>query len=142
MKTRLLSCLFVCFATILSSGYLYSQGVSDINIKGRYIVVEDLNSFFVEIDENIVAESFQLYNIMEDESSKPCHVGVNEVTNVVKFSIESSSSTHENQRRCKLTMNKINYLSTFRYVLKNMEVDFVVYQGTVLTVADFFITIK
>lgn len=142
MKTRLLSCLFICFATILSSGYMFSQGVSDNNIKGRYIIVEDLNSFFVEIDDNIVAESFQLYNIMEDESSKPCHVGVNEVTNVVKFSIESSSSTYENQRRCKLIMKKLNYLSTFKYVLKNMEVYYVVYQGTVMTVEDFFITIK
>lgn len=112
------------------------------NIDGRYLIIEDISTFFKDAGEYLVTDNFQLYNIGENESSKPVHVGVNELTNVVKFSIESGSSTHEKQRRCKLTIKKTNYLSTFRLVLYKMEVKYIIYKGNLLSVDDFFNTIQ
>jgi hypothetical protein len=109
---------------------------------GRYIKIDNFSLFFKEADGNMTTDEFQLYNIMEDESSKPVHVGVYEVINVVKFSIESGSTTYENQRRCKLTIKKDSYIDTFKRVLIKMNVKYVLCNGSFLSLEDFFNSIK
>lgn len=104
----------------------------------RYIVVDDISTFFVFNEENsIVSCNFELFNIFEQESSKPIFVDVNELTNVVKFGIKSTSGQFENQRSCYLKMNILNYNSTFKLVLDRMEVKKILFQGEFIPVHDF-----
>lgn len=104
----------------------------------RYIIIDNYDSFFGQIENGVVFVKFELINIMEDESSKPVFVSINELNNVVKFSIKSSSEEIPNQRRCFLRINEQNYLITFRLVLDRMNVKHIVYENQLLPVGDFF----
>ncbi|MDD3741384.1 MAG: hypothetical protein PHH30_09095 [Bacteroidales bacterium] len=123
--------------SLLIFGSINAQENSE-NYQGRYIVVDDITTFFMlDKTENIIVCNFDLYNIFEQESSKPVFVDVNELTNVVKFGIKSSSEQYENQRSCYLKMNVMNYSSTFRLVLDRMNVKMILYQGEFILVNDF-----
>jgi hypothetical protein len=135
IKTLAFGC--VVFLVNFYSLQSFSQNIITEEIKDRYLIIDDFSKFFTEKDGNFTTESFQLYNIFEEESSKPIHVGIIEIPNVVKFSIESSSSVYENQRRCKLTIRKENYLSTFIKVLSIMDVQYIVTNGEIRKVEDF-----
>lgn len=142
MNYRLVSILALLIVFQTSFSVSFSQSSKLNSISGRYLIIDDFSTFFKESGENVTTENFQLYNITEDESSKPIFVAVSELSNVVKFSIEASSSTNENQRRCKLTIKKEEYLNTFRLVLFNMNVEFIVSDNIAVPINDFFDTIK
>jgi hypothetical protein len=117
---------------------LCSQQIKEIN-KDRFIEINDINSFFV-LDElkNLVVCRFELVNILESESSKPVFVAVNELSGVVDFSIKSGSERFENQRSCVLKLKSQNYISTFRIVLDRMDVKYILSNGNIISVNDFF----
>ncbi len=136
---NLISLAATAIAFLCIAGNLNAQENSVIPTE-RYILIEDISTFFVadESDSNIILCSFDLYNILENESSKPVFVGVNELSEVVKFSIKANSEKFENRRSCVLKMNPQNYLSTFRLVLDRMKVEKVLYKGEFLPVNEFF----
>jgi len=106
--------------------------------QGRYIVVDDISTFFVhDTENNLIVCNFELYNIYENESSKPVFVDVNDLSDVVKFGIKSNSEKYENRRSCYLKMIVPNYLSTFRLVMDRMNVKKIQYQGEFISVNDF-----
>lgn len=132
--TPLVTILMIC----ISSLNLSAQQNKDFT-KDRFIEINDINSFFV-LDEakDIVACNFELVNILEAESSKPVFVAVNELTGVVDFSIKSGSERFENQRACVLKLKSQNYVSTFRIVLDRMDVKYILFNGNMISVNDFF----
>jgi hypothetical protein len=138
MKT-LISLSLLVITSILFSGNLCAQD-NAISKAERYIVIDDISAFFVpdKLDSNIIDCNFELYNIYEDESSKPVFVDVSELRGVVKFSIKSNSERFENQRSCSLKMTAQNYASTFRLVLSKMKVKNIMFQGNLITVESFF----
>lgn len=105
----------------------------------RYIKITRIDKFFVnpETEPNMIVCSFELANIFENESSKPIFVDVNEIPNVVLFSIKSRSERFENQRNCYLKMNHTNYLSTFRLVVDRMKVKYILCDDKFISVSDF-----
>jgi hypothetical protein len=105
----------------------------------RFIEINDINSFFA-LDESkgVVVCSFELFNILEAESSKPVFVAVNELSDVVDFSIKSGSERFENQRSCVLKLSPANYISTFILVLDRMDVKFILNNGNKISVNEFF----
>lgn len=138
MKIKTLALLSFFFLVNFYSLQSFSQSLAKADINGRYVIIDDLTMFFIEKDGNLVAENFQLYNILEDESSKPIFVGVSELPNVVKFSIKSGSIVYENQRACKLVIKKDSYINTFNKVLQTMDVKYIISKGEVKTVDEFF----
>lgn len=141
MITRYIRVLFYVIVFQFATQFLYSQ-VNTETATGRYLVFQDISTLFNYSEDYVSIDSFQLYNIKESESSKPIHIAVNDLTGVKKFSIESSSSVYENQRRCKLVMNNIDYINTFRLVLYNMEIDHIVYNEETMNVEDFLDLLK
>ncbi len=111
----------------------------DTNIEDRYIEIDDINSLFI-FNNNDFSEiiNFELFNIYDNESSKPVFIDVNEIKNVHKFTIKSSSEIYENQRTCFLSVNKVNYLSTFRQVLLKMNVRYIKLNDTFIEIEKFF----
>ena len=107
-------------------------------IKGRYIKFTNEEESFVEKDGNIEIRDIILCNIFEEESSKPIHVAVNELSKVVKFGIKSKSGDIANQRTCYLIIEPENYNSTFRMVLHRMEVEYVYINGEYITTDKFY----
>jgi hypothetical protein len=65
-------------------------------------------------------------------------VAVNELSGVVDFSIKSGSERFENQRSCVLKLKSQNYVSTFRIVLDRMDVKYILSNGNMISVNDFF----
>jgi hypothetical protein len=138
MKT-LLNLSLLVITSILFSGSICAQG-NTISKAERYIVIDDISTFFVpdKLDSNIIDCNFELYNIYEDESSKPVFVDVSELRGVVKFSIKSNSERFENQRSCSLKLSAQNYTSTFRLALSKMKVKNIMFKGNLITVESFF----
>lgn len=142
MNYKILRISLVIAICLITNVSVFSQVATDNDIKGRYLIIEDTQTFFTQQENTMVCESFVLYNILEDESSKPVHVGVTETTNVIKFSIKSNSEKYENQRSCRLVMKVDNYKETFRKVLIKMEVKNILYMGELITVDEFYLLTK
>ncbi|PLX06752.1 MAG: hypothetical protein C0596_13675 [Marinilabiliales bacterium] len=111
------------------------------SINDRYIVIDNIETFFEFSDNSVVCYPV-IHNIYVDESSKPLHLGVNELPNVIKFSIKSNAEAFENQRQSKLVMNTANYLDTFRSALIKINVMYVQYDNEFLTVDQFYLLSK
>lgn len=111
-------------------------------VSDKYLVIDDINSFFENSDGLMIADCFQLYNIYEDESSKPIFIAVTDLSEVIKFSIESSSSTHENQRRCRLVISSNNWESAFYRSVVAMGVKFILVNRIFVSVEEFFKILK
>jgi hypothetical protein len=136
MRKRIKISVIITVA-LLIFGSVKAQENKDI-YQGRYIVVDDVATFFMlDEKENIIVCNFDLYNIFEQESSKPVFVEVNELSNVVKFGIKSTSEQYENRRNCYLKMTILNYTTTFRLVMDRMNVKMILYQGEFISVNDF-----
>ena len=106
--------------------------------EGRYISIENPSAWFKEVNGNIEVRDFLLYHINDDESSKPIFMEVNDLSNVVKFSISSSSEAIARTRRCTVIMNKDDYANTFYKVLRKMQVETVFIGGNATSVEDYF----
>lgn len=140
MKKNLTKVLPVVL-TLLISFQLSSQIQKEIS--DRYIVIDNLESFFSEnAESNTYEAEFELINIFENESSKPVFVDVNETNNIVKFYIKSSSSKYENQRTCNIKINKNDYINTFYNALKRMKVKFILSEGELIEIETYFSEIK
>lgn len=116
------SILLTSLVLIIFNTSVFSQSQQ---IKERYVKFTNEDEIFVEKDGNIEVRNMFLCNILESESSKPAHIAVNELSNVVKFGIRSKSENIANERSCYVIMNPENYISTFRQVLYKMEVKYV-----------------
>jgi hypothetical protein len=129
--------IMVILLPMLFSMCVFAQSVD----QSRYLVVDDLTTFFSGDDCDVTC-NFQLYNIKEDESSKPIYISVSELNNVIDFSIESGSSNYENQRKCTLLMCRENYEETFRLVLYNLKVKYIIYKGNNISSDSFYLLLK
>jgi uridine phosphorylase len=85
---------------------------------------------------------FRSRNFPEDASSKPVHVAVNDLSNVIKFGIASSSEEFYEQRRCYIRLSKTNHEQAFYNALIAMGVVAVVVDGEVLSLSDFLSLLK
>jgi len=141
MKIKTLKTLVLIFALCSANSLLFAQQKTDNSIDGRYIIINDLSSFF-ETSDNQTTCYLTIYNIQESESSKPLHIEVNNLHNVVKFSIKSTSEEYENQRNSKLIMNSLDYQNTFRNSLLKMNIKYIILDGEMLLVNDFYSRIK
>jgi hypothetical protein len=137
MKTNLLMFFGLL---ILSSQISFNCYTQESAIKERYIKIENIESSFILNDDNntVSLKSFELYNIYENESSKPIFVAVNEINNVVKFNIKSESEQFENVRTCYLTIQSLNHLNTFYVVLQKMEVKYIFTNNQFIKLDDYF----
>ncbi len=134
MKRVILSLILTIVA---SATYVFSQDNND-PIGDHYIVVDDLSTFFAEKENCIEVNPFYIRNFNEKESSKPVHLAVNEIKNVIKFGIASSSEQHYQQRRCYIRMEKSNYQECFYKALSAMNISYVLLNEQKLTLPDFF----
>jgi len=126
----------ICFILTFSLQSAFAQ--ENTLPKGRYVVVENHETYFSEVNGNIEIRDFLLYNVNDDESSKPVFIDVNELSNVVKFSISSSSENIAGTRRCTVIMNKPDYRNTFYKVLRKMQVESVVLEGVTVSIENFY----
>jgi hypothetical protein len=120
----------------------FSQQNNTVLSSDRYIVINDLNSFFILNDKNITCTPFYIHNIFKNESSKPLHININSIKDVMKFSIKSNSEIYENQRECNLILKKENYQETLRIALIKMGIKIVICEGQTLSVDEFYNRIK
>ncbi len=118
-----------------------AQQITDNTINGRYIIIDDFSSFFKEKENNKICY-MTIYNILDNESSKPLHIAANELKNVIKFSIKSHSEIYENQRNSKLVINSKNYIETFRTVLIKLDIKYILFNNELLNVDEFYSLVK
>lgn len=130
----------IILSLILMCNNVFAQDAIANSIKDRYITINNIDEFFsFTNDESSELVSFELFNIYEHESSKPLFINVNELPNVVKFSIKSSSTQFENQRTCYLRIKKTNYLITFQQVLQKMEVAYIKTNDNFIELEKYFV---
>lgn len=123
----------------LSVSFCFAQ---EQKIDGRYIEIDNFDDFFDVNETDIEITEFYIKNFDEKVSSKPIHIGVNELNNVIKFGIASGSEKFYGQRRCFIHIQKSNYQETFYNVLKIMGVETVIVDGDVMSREDFLNFIK
>jgi hypothetical protein len=113
----------ISISMILISSFNQSFGQQ---VTERYVNILDHQKFLsYDETENNYYVRFELNNIYENESSKPIYVAVNELQNVISFSIKSKSFEKENQRTCFLRIKPENYAYTLYFVFKNMNVKYI-----------------
>ncbi len=122
---------------LFSVSYVFAQE-KQYNVDGRFIVVENPASLFVEKDNCMEISEHYIHNFNDDVSSKPEHVAVNELENVIKFGIASNSERYYNQRRFYIRLAKDDYKKTFYNALITMGVKAVVVNDKVMTVEEFY----
>ncbi len=132
--------LSICMSIVLTwlLSFVAFADTNQLPEKERYIVIENYDDFFQDKGNSIIIEEFYLKNIFEDESSKPVFVSVNDLSGVNQFYIKTSSDKNVNQRTCYLELNNEDYLRTFRMVLFTMKVKYILYNGDLLTVDEFY----
>lgn len=132
-KTILLVLLSVVFLSLHNN--IFSQKITD-----RYVEIKDPDSFLIydEQTNTYYTNAFELINIMENESSKPVQVSVDEIPNVVNFSIKSKSFEKENQRTCYLRIKSENYKYTLYQVLNKMGVKYIFDGTNFINIKDYF----
>ncbi|MEA1873803.1 MAG: hypothetical protein U9N51_05165 [Bacteroidota bacterium] len=134
MKRIILSLIL----TIVGSATcVFSQDNNNMS-KDRFIIIDDISSFFVEKENCIEVDSLFIHNFDENESSKPIHVAVNKIKDVIKFGIASGSETHYEQRRCYIRMKKSNYQENFYKALLFMDIKYVMLNEQKMTPSEFF----
>lgn len=130
----------IIFATI--TNFALGQNISSKENKDRFITIDNLSDYFKTRDDGSIYIEFTIHNIFENESSKPLHEAVNEIPNVIKFSIRANSENFENQRMCFLNIMPQSYKDTYITALKAMNIKFVDYQGELISIDDFYSIIK
>jgi len=129
--------LSIVLTIAASATCVFSQDNNSVS-KDRYIVIDDISTFFIEKENAIEVDPLFIHNFNEDESSKPIHLAVNEIKNVIKFGIASSSETHHEQRRCYIRMEKSNYQESFYKALLFMDIKYIMLNEQKLTPTEFF----
>ncbi|MDD2386356.1 MAG: hypothetical protein PHP52_06190 [Bacteroidales bacterium] len=130
--------IILCLMLIFNN--VFAQDNNANIVKDRYIIINNIDEFFsFTNDESSELVSFELFNIYENESSKPLFVSVNELPNVIKFNIKSNSEQFENQRTCYLRIKKTNYLITFQQVLQRMEVAYIKIDNNFIELEKYFV---
>jgi hypothetical protein len=85
-----LSIVFAVFIMAVSNN-AFSQ---ETKVNSKYVIINNIDEFIAESDGFMIIENFHIFNFPEEESSKQTYLSVTEIKGVVKFSIESSSTTH------------------------------------------------
>ncbi|MDA3910093.1 MAG: hypothetical protein PF448_01885 [Bacteroidales bacterium] len=134
MKRIILSLILT---VVVSATYVFSQDNSERSTD-RFILVDDLSTFFMEKENCIEINPFYIQNFDENESSKPVHLAVNAIKDVIKFGIASGSEAHYQQRRCYIRMEKSNYQESFYKALLAMDIKYVLLNEQKLTLPEFF----
>jgi hypothetical protein len=130
---------------MLFCGTAYSQQRPvDKSIDGRYIIIDDFAGFFTDRDSIMESTAFYVCNIDDSQSSKPYYeiIQGNMKKEVKNFSLKSRSEKYEMQRECHLSIYKRDYKSTFIKVLSILEVKYVLHNGTLMNLDEFYSTIK
>lgn len=133
-----LSILFILIVLTIGNN-AFSQ---ETKVSVKYIVINSLDEFIVENDGLMIAENFNICNFSDEESSKPSYLAVKEIHGVVKFSIESSSSTHAGQRRCRLVIKPEAWKYTLRNAFLAMNIEYVLVNGEFVGLNDYFNSLK
>ncbi|MDR2009786.1 MAG: hypothetical protein LBQ22_04825 [Bacteroidales bacterium] len=137
LLTVVLGILFFC-----ESLYSQQQQPVDKSIDGKYIIIDNFNDFFIEKDPVMESQYFYLSNIDDSESSKPYYEKISEIKEVDHFSLESRSGKYEMQRRCHIRIDKANYKSTFMKILTILDVKYILYNGSLVNLDEFYSIIK
>lgn len=132
---KIIQITLACLVSIVFAGSVFGQ--QNIN-ESRYVKFADDENIFQTKDNQIEVRDMVLCNIWENESSKPVHIGVNELNNVNKFGIKSHSGQYANQRSCYVIMNNSNYIDTFKKVLHKMQAEYVMYHEEYMSVDEFY----
>lgn len=130
----------IIFATI--TNFTFGQNISSKENKDRFIVIDNLSDYFKTRDDGSIYIEFTIHNIFENESSKPLHEAVNEIPNVIKFSIRANSENFENQRMCFLNIMPQSYKDTYITALKAMNIKYVKHKDELISIDDFYSIIK
>jgi hypothetical protein len=133
--------LMIMFALLIITvcNNAFSQ---ETKIAGKYIIINSIDEFIVENDGLMIAEKFMICNFPEEESSKPHYLAVTELQGVAKFSIESSSSTHAGQRRCRLVIKSESWKYTLRNAFLAMNIEYIVENDEYVGLDDYFNSLK
>jgi hypothetical protein len=116
---------------------IMSVSAQENSITEKYIEIQNIDTFFTEKENLIEISEFHIKNFDENESSKPYHIGVNELPNVIKFGIAGHSESNHRQRRCYIRMEKSNYQETFYKTLKTLNIRYVLYANQAYEIEDF-----
>lgn len=138
MKTTHLKKLLSIFLFVTFSTLSFAQDIAIDKINDRYIIIDNLANYFETKEDGSIYVEFTLYNIYETESSKPIHLAVNDLPNVVKFTIKSNSENYENQRGCFLNINSQSYKDTFYSALKAIQIKYVKLNDELITLDQFY----
>jgi hypothetical protein len=131
--------------TIIITGFIFITvpvSSQDKKTDAFFIDLEDISGLFVEKDNTMMIETLYLQNFPDGKSAKPLHSKINAMKEVVNFGIASDSETQSGQRRCYLEIKKYNYVENFRKVLNAIPVEYIILDGTELSVEDFIKKIK
>lgn len=143
MRKSIVIVLVIVVSALLTKD-LISQDINNPeNLKNqRHISINSVDDFFSEYTDGVYIAKFELYNIMEGESSKPVFVAVNEIPGVRKFSIKSRSENIANQRSCYVEIYENNYLETLKMMIHKMEIQFIKYKENMVSVHEFNLLIS
>lgn len=139
MRERNYLTILIAFLIMSVCNDLFSQVT---NVTGKYIVINSIDEFISEQDGLVIAENFNIYNFPEGESSKPSFIAVTELSGVVKFSIESSSSTHVGQRRCRLVLKEEGWEYTLRNAFHAIKIEYILVNEQFVELNDYFNSLK
>lgn len=135
--------LFTYFILLVSFALL-TQSLSAQEASGQkyYLVVEDAKSLFSDNDSLMVIDKFFVHNFPDEKSSKDIHQRINKIKNVYRFGIASRAEKISNQRRCYIKLEKENYLKTFKKVLQEMGIDYIILNDEKINLNSFINKIK
>jgi hypothetical protein len=136
-KISLKIMLILFIITVFNSAF--SQ---ETKVNSKYVIINNIDEFIVESDGIMIIENFHIFNFPEEESSKMTFIDVTEIQGVVKFSIESSSSTHAGQRRCRLVIKTESWKYTLRNAFIAMKIEYVLVNDEFVALNDYFNSLK
>lgn len=137
-EKNLLKIIFALFI-ILVCNSAFSQ---ETKVTSKYIIINNIDEFIVESDGLMIVENFHIFNFPEEESSKQTYLAVTDIHGVVKFSIESSSSTHVEQRRCRIVIKPESWKYTLRNAFLAMNIEYVLVNDEFVGLNDYFNSLK
>lgn len=140
---KLLKQAIILGMILLITNTIIAQKTSQTSANKRFIEIDNIENLFIFNNKNYSELiKFELHNIFDDESSKPIFISVNDIPNVKKFTIKSSSFQFENQRTCYLSLYNNNYIETFKQVLLQMGVYYIKENDQFITLDEYFSHIK
>ena len=117
-------------------GVVFSQA-QNCNISGRYLEIENLQSFFEENDDCVIVEKFYIFNFQDKLNAKEEQSCVDKIKGIKSFGIATSSESVSGRRRCFIRLEKTNFKLIFIEALRSMQVEKVIVANTIYSLKDF-----